>query len=110
MLWHRGMVSDCSRYKYINKGVYNYISKSCTKTKTCGKVCTEKLAQHIRECKQVFDFSLGEGQSICCDTEVSAQIVLDVTSTTDGCPLENRSTHAELANIKTNTESTRQRQ
>ena len=40
MLWHRGKVSDCSRYKYINKGVYKYISKSCTKTKTCGKVCT----------------------------------------------------------------------
>ena len=40
MLWHRGEVSDCSRYKYINKGVYKYISKSCTKTKTCGKVCT----------------------------------------------------------------------
>ena len=108
MLWHRGKVSDCSRYKYINKGVYKYISKSCTKTKTCGKVCTEKLAQHIRECKQVFDFSLGEGQSICCDTEVSAQIVLDVTSATDGCPLENRSTHADFANTNTitNTELT----
>ena len=63
----------------------------------------ERLAQHTRECKQVFDFSLGEGQSICCDTEVSAQIVLDVTSATDGCPLENRSTHADFANTNTNT-------
>ena len=85
------------KQKHVEKCVHMYEN-------TC-----ERLAQDARECKQAFDFSLGEGQSICCDTEVSAQIVLDVTSATDGCPLENRSTHAEFANIKTNTESTRQR-
>ena len=84
------------KQKHVEKCVHMYEN-------TC-----EKLAQHTRECKQVFDFSLGEGQSICCDTEVSAQIVLDVTSATDGWLLENRSTHADFANTNTitNTELT----
>ena len=89
-------------YKYRGKHTrYKQIQKHVKKCVHTYENTREKLAQHTRECKQVFDFSLGEGQSICCDTEVSAQIVLDVTSATDGCPLENRSTHADFANTNT---------